>query len=115
MNWFTGSFLIGLILNIESLRRGFLGGTQLSLFIIKDYGLDWLGRDHIEMLKTYLTIEQAMIDTIPDDLQFFIWPFMDHHDAGETYVSVLEDLVELQDPANCSYYWNVHDGGGVPV
>lgn len=107
--------MIGLVYNLEALRRGFLGGTGLSLFIIKEFGLDHLGRAHLDMLRNYVEIEGAMIDTIPDFLEWMVWPWLDHYEATKTYVAILDDLVEYQDPANCSYYWNLPAGGGIPV
>lgn len=99
-------WLLGVGLSLESMRRGFVGGTSLSLFIIKDIGLEGRGRQHVEMLKTYLEIEAGLLSLIPDWLEFLVYPFMDYHDAGETFVAILEDLVEYQDPANCLYYWD---------
>lgn len=103
-------WLLGVGLSLESMRRGFVGGTSLSLFIIKDIGLEGRGRQHLEMLKGYLDIEAALLAGIPGYLEFLFLPFLDYHDAGKTYVAILEDLVEYQDPANCSWYWDQAGG-----
>jgi hypothetical protein len=112
MNFFSSSFMIGLVYNLEAARRGFLGGTQLSLFLIKTYGLDWLGREHVEKLRTYLDVEQAFIDAIPDYLSWMVLPWIDHHDAGVTFCSMMDDLLEYQDPNTCAYYWGKYEEGG---
>lgn len=98
-------WLLGVGMALESMRRGFVGGTGLSLFIIKDFGFDWQGREHCQMLRDYLEIEAMLLEQIPDWLTWLFWIFQDYHDAAVTYVTILEELVEYQDPQRCSWYW----------
>lgn len=112
MIWHFESGIVGLAFNIEALRRGCLGGTSLALFIIKEEGLDWLGRRHLDMLGQYLDLETTFIDEVMDSpVWYLFWPFMDYHDAVVTYHEVLTNLVEKQDPANCLFYWGIYEGG----
>ncbi len=106
MRFFKGWFLIGAALSLEGMRRTFLGGTSLSLFIIKDFGLPPHAMATIELLKGYLDIESGMIAAIKPPLGFLIQPWQDHNAAGRTFLDILTIMAEEEFPASCQWYWD---------
>lgn len=106
MRFFSGWYLIGAALSLEGMRRTFLGGTFLSLFIIKDFGFPAYAQATIELLRGYLDVEAEMITRIKVPLGFLIKPWEDHNAAGRTYLDVLELLAEQEFPATCEFYWS---------
>ena len=93
-------------MSLESMRRGYIGGSALSLFIIKEFGLDKGAIPVIAAMKGWLAVEESLLAAIPSFLSFLVIPFTDYHDAATTYLEVLEKLTELQRPPTCEYYWN---------
>jgi len=92
-------------MSLESMRRGFIGGTCLSLFIIKEFGLEGQGKPTLEFLRKYLDIEEDMLTMIPPGLEWVFTIFSDYHDSAKTYLAILDDMVELQSPSQCNFYW----------
>lgn len=105
-------WLYGAALSLESMRRGFLGGTGLSLFIIKGNNLEAHAQHTLNLLGKYLVIEAEMLGRMPDFLIPFIFAWIDHHDAYVTFLIICEELVAKQAiPVgdSCAYYWG--EGG----
>jgi len=98
-------WLFGVGMSLESMRRGFIGGSALSLFIIKSFGLEKGAVPTIEYMTNYLAVEERLLENIPYFLNFLILPFTDYHDAGVCYLKILEILSELQRPRTCQFYW----------
>ena len=98
-------WLLGAAMALESMRRGFIGGSALSLFIIKEYGLEKQAVPVLDALRGYLEIEEALLSQIPPFLDFLVFPFTDYHEAAKTYLLILEILAESQRPPTCEYYW----------
>ena len=92
-------------MSLESMRRGFIGGSALSLFIIKEFGLERQAVPCMKWMRTYLDYEGNLIEQIPDFLSFLVHPFTDYHLAAETYLLILDILSESQRPRSCEYYW----------
>lgn len=95
-------------MGLESMRRGFVGGSALSLFVIKEFGLEYQAIPTINLMKGYLVIEQDLINRLPPFLAFLFSPFIDWHDACQTYVNILDILAEHQKDAEydtCEFYW----------
>lgn len=92
-------------MSLESMRRGFIGGSALSLFIIKSFGLEKGAVPTITYMANYLQVEEQLLAMIPPFLSFLILPFTDYHDAGVCYLKILEILSELQRPLTCNFYW----------
>lgn len=92
-------------MTLESMRRGFVGGSMLSLFIIKEFGLDKQAAPTLNALRTYLAIEEAVLSQIPPFLAFLVTPFTDYHQAAETYLLIVDILAEMQRPPTCEFYW----------
>ena len=78
---------------------------MLSLFIIKEFGLEKQALPTIEWLSKYVNLEQALIDQIPQILDFLTTPFQDYHNSAVNYLLTLEILAEMQRPPTCEYYW----------
>ncbi len=102
-------WLIGVAFSLEGMRRGFIGGSALSLFIIKEFGLDKQAVPTLNAMRGYLEIEQKLIEKIPPLLKFLVTPFTDYHLAAQTYLQILAALAESQRPPTCEYYWNKGD------
>jgi len=98
-------WLLGAAFSLESMRRGFIGGSALSLFIIKEFGLDGQAVPTLNFMRSYLATEGLLLSQIPDFLEFLIQPFTDYHNAATLYVEVLDILAEAQLPRSCQYYW----------
>lgn len=104
---FFGSaiWLIGAVFALEGLRRGFIGGSSLSLFIIKEFGLTEQAAPTLAYLRQYLAIEESILASIPKELKVFLSPWIDHHDAGVTYLKIIDLLAEAERPKDCEFYW----------
>lgn len=90
---------------LESMRRGFVGGSALSLFVIKEFGLDRQAVPTLNLMRGYLEIEGDLLSQIPPVFEFLIMPFTDYHEAAVLYLKILEILAESQRPPGCEYYW----------
>lgn len=99
-------WLIGVGMSLDSMRRGFIGGSALSLFIIKEFGLDKGAKPTIAYMQSYLAVEEYLITQIPLFMTWLIQPAIDYHDANVTYLKILEALADSQRPAACQFYWD---------
>lgn len=98
-------WLFGVGRSLDGMRRGFIGGSALSLFIIKEFGLERQARPTLDYLRQYLEIEETILSQIPPFMSFLIFPFTDYHLAGQAYLQILETLAESQRPTTCTFYW----------
>ena len=98
-------WLIGVGFALESMRRGFIGGSALSLFIIKEFGLERQAVPVINAMRGYLAIEGNLITQLPPFLAFLLTPFTDYHLSATTFLEILDILSEKQRPRGCAYYW----------
>jgi len=98
-------WLIGAGMSLESMRRGFVGGSMLSLFVIKEFGLDRQAVPTLDALRGYLEIEERLLEDIPPFLAFILTPFTDYHIAARTSLEIVDILAEMQRPRTCEYYW----------
>ena len=89
----------------ESMRRGFLGGSALSLFIIKEFGLERQAVPTLNYMRSYLEVEETMIAQIPPAFSWLLTPITDYHLSAKTYLLILDILSEKQRPRSCEYYW----------
>jgi len=92
-------------MTLESMRRGFVGGSFLSLFIIKSFGLEGQAVPTLNALRGYLDREGDLLSHIPDALNFLVMPFTDYHEAAKTSLQIIDILAEMQQPRGCDYYW----------
>lgn len=98
--------LIGVGMSLESMRRGFIGGSALSLFIIKEFGLERGAKPTLDFMKGYLAVEEQLIQDIPLIMNWYVRPVTDYHDANVIYTQILEILAEAQRPSACQFYWD---------
>ena len=99
-------FLLGALMGLESMRRGYVGGSALSLFIIKEFGLEKRAVPTLNFLRGYLEIEEWLLTQIPDFLSFLAMPFQDYHDAAKCFLEIVDGLSEKQRPRTCQFYWD---------
>lgn len=92
-------------MTLESMRRGFIGGSALSLFIIKEFGLDQQAVPTMDAMRSYLAIEEGLLSSIPPFLSFLVIPFTDYHNANVAFLEILDMLALNQRPRSCQYYW----------
>ena len=92
-------------MSFESFRRGFVGGSMLALFVIKEFGLDKAAVPTLEFLRGYLDIEEKLIPKLPPFLSYLAMPFIDYHDSARLYLEILDVLAEQQRPRTCQFYW----------
>jgi hypothetical protein len=105
MRFFHNWFMMGACLSLEGMRRTFIGGSSLSLFIIKDFGLTPHAWSTLKLLEGYLAIEQSLIENIPPVIHFVLTPWVDHHNSGVLYLQILHLLAESEFPVTCDWYW----------
>lgn len=98
-------WLIGVGFALESMRRGYIGGSSLSLFVIKQFGLEGQAVPTLNMLRGYLELEQQLLDSIPPPLDFLVFPFNDFHLAATCFLEIVDILAEKQAPTTCDLYW----------
>lgn len=98
-------WLYGAALSMEGMRRGYVGGSMLALFIIKEFGLEGAAAPTLTCLRGYLNIEEEVITRIPDYLQALIPPFIDYHESAKCFLEIVDILAELQRPRSCQIYW----------
>ena len=98
-------WLIGAGMSLESMRRGFVGGSLLSLFVIKEFGLDKQAVPTLNALRAYLEVEERLLGNIPPIIGFILRPFTDYHEAARTTLKIIDILAESQRPRACDYYW----------
>lgn len=98
-------WLLGAAFALESVRRGYIGGSALSLFIIKEFGLEKQAAPTLDAMRGYLELEETLLSQIPDFLEFLVMPFTDYHNAAKLYLQILDILAEAQRPPTCEYYW----------
>ena len=98
-------WLLGVGMHLESMRRGFIGGSALSLFIIKEFGLEKGAVPTLNAMRGYLEHEEKLLSQIPPPFKFLVTPFTDYHESAKTYVLILDILAEMQRPRTCQYYW----------
>ena len=78
---------------------------MLSLFIIKEFGLDKQAGPTLNWLRRYLEIEETMLSQIPKPLEFLVTPLTDYHEAAKLYLEIIDILAEAQRPPTCQFYW----------
>jgi len=105
-------WLIGGVFALEGMRRGLIGGSSLSLFIIKEFGLTRQALPTLNFMRNYLDVEKAIIDSTPKELKVFLAPFIDFHEANVTFVKIIDILAKYEFPtecdpegAVCQFYW----------
>ena len=94
---------------LESMRRGFVGGSMLSLFIIKEFGLDKQAMPTMNAMRSYLEVEEKLLSQIPEVLEFLVMPFTDYHESAKLYLQIIDILAEAQRPPTCQFYWEKGD------
>lgn len=98
-------WLIGAGMALESMRRGFVGGSLLSLFVIKEFGLDKQAVPTLNALRGYLAVEETLLEDIPPIINFVLRPFTDYHEASKVALEIIDILAEKQRPPTCEFYW----------
>ncbi|MBA7604694.1 hypothetical protein ES703_11820 [subsurface metagenome] len=78
---------------------------MLSLFIIKEFGLEGQAVPTLNAMRGYLNVEERLLSQIPEFLEFLVAPFTDYHESAKTYLLILDILSEMQQPRTCQFYW----------
>ena len=99
-------FVFGVTMSLESMRRGFMGGTALSLFIDISIGNHEGCKIRIAFMEKYLDVEQYLISQIPPVLAFFISPFIDYHNAQRCFFTIASTLCDRLQKRSCAEIWN---------
>ena len=77
---------------LEGLRRCWLSGTSLALFIdIGSCGPESCIRDCAN-LRRYLDVDRDVIQAVPEILRPLIAPWIDHHNAQECFYEIALEL-----------------------
>jgi len=98
-------WLIGAGMSLESMRRCFIGGTALALFIDLS-GLEppSVVRD-LTFLRNYLKIEEELIQNIPPIIAFIASPYIDYHKANCLFVDIVDRLQLFRRELSCNPVW----------
>ncbi len=78
---------------------------MLSLFIIKEFGLEQQALPTLNAMRGYIDVEERLLAQIPEALDFLVMPFSDYHESAKLYLQILDILAELQRPPTCQFYW----------
>ena len=100
------AFVFGVAMSLESMRRGFMGGSALALFI--DISIDnYEGcKLRIATMEQYLDVEEYLITQIPPILAFFMSPFTDYHKAQRCFFTIASTLCDRLQKRSCADIWN---------
>ena len=102
------TWIIGAALSLESMRRGFIGGTSLALFIdLSGMGQESCSRD-LQTLEAYLPIEKALIEAIPVFLIALVHCFEDYHLAAVCFYETAKELCLQKGELQCQGVWKTN-------
>ena len=109
MMFVSPMWLIGAGLSLESMRRCFVGGTSLALFV------DFTGLEHPSMvrdcdfLRTYLIVEEQLLYLLPPFLAFVFPPFYDYHNAACCFLRITDRMKVERIERECKLVWEKGD------
>ena len=98
-------WLIGAGMSLESMRRCFIGGTSLALFIDLSGLFQYSCLRDCNILRAYLPIEEALINQLPPIIQFVASPFIDYHNAATTFLEITDRLCYAKQEQVCESIW----------
>jgi len=84
--------LLGLGFTLEGLRRCWLSGTSLTLFIDIGSSIPESCLRDCASLRRYLDVDRAVIETVPEIFWPLIGPWIDHHNAQECFYEIATEL-----------------------
>lgn len=84
--------LLGLAFALEGLRRCWLSGTSLCLFIDIGSSIPASCIRECENLRRYLDVDCTLLDAIPKLFWPIIGPWIDHHNAQECFYEIAMEL-----------------------
>ena len=102
-------WVIGAALSLESMRRSFIGGTSLALFIDLS-GLDQTScqRDY-RTLKIYLDLEEKILENLPSFIRYLLRPFEDYHLAAQCFYETVKELCDGKGELTCQRVWETNE------
>jgi hypothetical protein len=83
---------LGIAYFFEGLRRAYLGGLSLGLFIDLSSNPPTSCQRDLIMLRTYLDKEKDAIEALPHWAWPLIGPWIDYHNAAECFYEIAEIL-----------------------
>jgi hypothetical protein len=98
-------FIIGAALSLESMRRGVMGGTALSLFIDLSIDNQTGCQLRVANLEKYLDIEEQLLYSLPPLLQWLWGPFLDYHNAQRCFFTIANTLCQRLQRRSCADIW----------
>jgi len=103
--------MLGVLFPLEGLRRTYLGGLGLALFIdISSCPHESCQRD-TQSLRKFLDLDKQLIETVPELAWPLIGPWIDHHNAAETFYDISMILCLQKQglenmPPSCDFVWH---------
>ncbi len=96
-------------MSLDSMRRGFIGGTALALFIdLSGMGQESCSRE-LSFLASYLPIEEELLSKIPFFLDFITRPFEDYHLAAVCFYETAKELCQQKGELQCQGIWETNE------
>lgn len=92
--------VLGVGFAFEGLRRAWLGGTALMLFIDIGQSTPESCLRDVAALRSYLDVDQEVINKVPELMWPLIAPWIDHHNAQECFYEI---SLELCNARNAPY------------
>ncbi|GAH87509.1 unnamed protein product, partial [marine sediment metagenome] len=92
--------VLGLGFALEGLRRAWLGGTALTLFIDIGQSTPESCLRDVAALRVYLDIDREVINSVEEFLWPLIAPWIDHHNAQECFYEI---AIQLCNQRNAPY------------
>jgi len=88
---------------LEGLRRCWLSGTALALFIDIGSSLPASCIRECENLRRYLDVDRMIIEMVPELLWPLIGPWIDHHNAQECFYEIAAELCNARNMPEIDY------------
>jgi len=93
---------------LEGLRRCWLSGASLTLFIDIPSSIPESCLRDCANLRRYLDVDRAIIEAVPEALWPLIGPWIDHHNAQECFYEIAVELCNAKNfppCASCEEVW----------
>lgn len=107
--------MIGGVMSLEGLRRSWIGGTSLGIFVALESDRPITVGPSLDQLENLNDIALSIIEDLPPFLNFAAAPFRDYHTATKAFIECIRSKTEGEIPGTgeppgemsteCAIYW----------
>lgn len=103
---------LGIGFALEGLRRAWISGTSLALFIDISSSTPKSCLRDTAALRRYLDADRDIIESVPETAWPLIGPWIDHHNAQECFYEIALELCNQRnfpwaDSKSCQEIWEI--------